>query len=295
MKVSRWIQRALPLAGAATALSAFGAAAATAQNALYGVNGQYGQVAQQNSQELFEWNGRVDREIQLVMRGNNVQVDRVGNTEPRGGRARAMSALPRMDGQVNVQLVRGRGRVDVIQQPSRQNGYTTIVRIEDPGSGSDNYRLAAYWQGYASSNGDVYSTNPNGRRSRDRDRDDRDRDDRDRGTVNNGAYGGYGNVQAANQALHWSGNVDGELEIRIQNGRVSYRTISGSQPTNIRADGGNLNMPRNAANLAVSQNQGRGTVSVMQQPSSWNGYTTVIRIRDPQSGSSFYDFNLLWQ
>ena len=62
-----------------------------------------------------------------------------------------------------MQVLNGRGDVDVIQQPSAQNNYTTIVRIQDPRSGSDNYRLAAYWQAY--SNGDVYGRDRNCRRA----------------------------------------------------------------------------------------------------------------------------------
>jgi hypothetical protein len=45
----------------------------------------------------------------------------------------------------------------------------------------------------------------------------------------------------------------------------------------------------------VTQNQGRGTVTVVQQPSSYNGYTTVVRVRDPQGGYGFYDFDLMMQ
>jgi hypothetical protein len=255
----------------------------------------------QQGQELFEWTGRVDREVQIVMRGNSVSTNRVGPTESGRMNARAMSAMPRANGQVMVRVLNGRGNVDVIQQPSVANGFTTVVRVQDPRAGQDDYRIVAYWQG---SNGTVYGGQgreivpSNGgndtrgdvyRRPDDRadHHDDRDhRDDRD-----NGRYGQPG----ANQALHWSGNVDGELEIRIQNGRVNYRTISGHQPTNIRADAGNMNMPRGGANVSVVQNQGRGSVSIIQQPSSFNGYTTVLRVRDPQGGYGFYDFSLLWR
>jgi hypothetical protein len=196
----------------------------------------------------------------------------------------------------------------VVQQPSRQNGFTTIVRIADPGAGASNYRITAYWNGSYSNNGDVYNTNPNNRDNRDRDRDrrDRDRNRDDRGVYNGGDQRGGNNgdqrgvynggvANGANQALRWSGNVDGQLEIRIQNGRVNYRTLSGQQPTNIRADAGNMNMPRGAANVSVVQNQGRGSVTVVQQPSSFNGYTTVLRVDDPQGGYGFYDFSLLWR
>lgn len=295
MSVQRWIQRSVPLAavalvGAAPMLFAQG-------------------------QELFEWNGRVDREVQITMRGNNLWTTPIGQTEPGRAHSRAMSALPRQDGQVSIQVLNGRGSVDVIQQPSAQNGYTTTIRIQDPRGGADNYRLVAYWQTY--SNGEYVGRNRGRGRGRDRDGDrddanrgrDRDRDDvdrgrdRDRGDVyrgrdnggydnrQNGQYGQYGNQTA----LHWSGNVDDELEIRIQNGQVDYRTVRGAQPTSIRADRGTLNMPRTNATLNVVQNQGRGSVSVIQQPAQWNGYTTVIRVKDPQGGYGFYDFNLIWQ
>jgi hypothetical protein len=274
MKVQRWIQRSMPLAmvlvgGAAPVLLA-------------------------QDQQLFEWSGRVDREVQIVMRGSNVSTNRIGQTEPGRPRIREMSALPRQNGQVDVRLLAGRGSVDVIQQPSAQNGYTTIVRIVDPRSGSDSYRLAAYWQSY--SNGDVGRNRGRGR-GQDRgngDRGDINRDQnrgRDNGGYNNGQSGQRGNQYM----LHWSGNVDGELEVRIQNGRIDYRTLNGSQPTSIRADRANLNAPRTNASVGIVQNQGRGTVTVTQQPASWNGYTTVIRVRDPQGGYGFYDFDLMWQ
>jgi hypothetical protein len=253
-------------------------------------------VARQSGQELFEWTGRVDREVQIVMRGNQVSTRNVGNGETGRARSRVMMDLPRRDGQVGAQLLSGRGNVDVIQQPSSQNGYTTIIRVTDAGGGSDNYRVAAFWQNYA--NGDVYGRDRNDR-NRDRDRDDIYDRNNDRNNDRNGypnrnrGNGGYNNN--GYQVMHWSGNVDGELEIRVQNGRIDYRTISGQQPVNVRADGGNLDLGRSAARVAVTQNQGRGSVSVVQQPSAWNGYTTVIRIRDPQGGYGYYDFDLFVQ
>jgi hypothetical protein len=276
--MQRWIQRSFPLA----AVALVGAAP----------------MVFAQGQELFEWNGRVDREVQITMRGSSLRTNDIGWTEPGRERARTFSTLPRQDGQVSVQVMNGRGNVDVIQQPSAQNGYTTTVRIQDPRGGADNYRLVAYWQSY--SNGEYIGRDRG--RGRDRDRDDvyRGRDNRGNDNRQNGGYGQNGQSgqygQYGNQtALHWSGNVDDELEIRIQNGQVDYRTIRGAQPTSIRADRGSVNMPRTNATLTVAQNQGRGSVSVIQQPAQWNGYTTVIRIKDPQGGYGFYDFNLIWQ
>ena len=245
-------------------------------------------VVMAQGQELFEWSGRVDREVQIVMRGNEVFTRNIGTTEPGRPRSRTFGDLPRREGQVQIQVQNGRGNVDVIQQPDARNGFTTIVRIQDPRSGSDNYRVVAYWQGY--SNGE-YAGWPGRGRDGGRDR------DRDYPGAGNGGNGnGNGNGRYGDRTmLHWSGNVDDEVEVRIQNGRVESRTTRGKDATNVRYDGGNTNMPRGNANVTVVQNSGRGNVTVVQQPSSWNNYTTVVRIKDPQGGYGYYDFNLLWQ
>jgi hypothetical protein len=270
MTKQTWIQRSIPLAAAALVGSA--------------------PVAMAQGQQLFEWNGRVDREVQIVMRGNQVFTRKVGATEPDWSRGRSLMDLPRLDGVVRVQVMNGRGDVAVIQQPNSGNGYTTIVRIQDPRSGSDAYRLVGYWEGY--SNGE-YVGWPGRGRGRDRDRDNPDNGGYgDRG---NGRYGDRGNDRYSRTLLHWSGNVDDEAEVRIQNGRVFSRSLNRKDLTNVRYDAGNMNMPRGNMNVVVVQNSGRGNVYVAQQPSAWNNYTTVIRIRDPQGGYGWYDFNLMWQ
>src|SRR3954470_9857310 len=112
MRKQRWVQRAIPLAAAALV---------GATPALFA---QWGRT-QNQGQELFDWSGRVDREVQVVMRGNQISTRNVGNSETGRARARVISQMPRQDGQVVAQLESGRGNVDVIQQPNSQNGYTT--------------------------------------------------------------------------------------------------------------------------------------------------------------------------
>ena len=201
-----------------------------------------------------------------------------------------MMQMPRQDGEVVAQVLNGRGNVDVIQQPTSQNGYTTIVRIVDNAGGSDNYRVTAYWQNY--SNGD-YVGNATivgaGGAAIATDNDNRN------GGIAQSRSNRRLRQHSSQGILHWSGNVDGELEIRIQNGRVTYRNLSGAQPTSVRADGGNLSMPRYDATVSVAEGSGRGSVYVVQQPTSNNGYTTVVRVRDPQGGYGYYDFDLVWR
>lgn len=269
MTMQRWIVRSFSLGAVAlTGVTSIAAA-------------QWGQPVRYG-RELFEWRGRVDREVQIVMRGDRVWTNDIGRSEPKGERTRTYYALPRQAGTLVVRREDGRGRVDVIQQPSARNNYTAIVRIVDPASGSDTYRLTAYWQGVAYR--DVY-------------------DRHDRGMDNDHGRG-MGDIYSRNRnddwdydrrrsVLHWSGNVDHELEIRMQNGRVEYRTLGGAQPTSIRVSTNGNAMPRSSAQVRVVEHQGRGNVFVVQQPSARNGYTTVLRVRDPQSGYGYYDFDVL--
>jgi hypothetical protein len=98
-----------------------------------------------SQQELFEWSGRVDSEIRIQVNRNNASVMQAGRNERTSGRVRSMNALPPQDGTVTVQVLEGRGQVDVIQQPNSRNGYTAVVRVRDPQGGVSRYRLAAYW------------------------------------------------------------------------------------------------------------------------------------------------------
>jgi hypothetical protein len=264
LRVMQLMQRSLPLA-AAVVVGATSVAS-----------------AQRQGQELFEWTGRVDREVQITMRDGRVNTRDIGNNDYTRGKARVLGQMPRQDGQISVRVLNGRGNVDVVQQPDARNGYTTIVRIQDRSGGADNYRIATYWQGYA--NGDIG-------RGRDRDREDRGGGI---GYPGNNGNNGNGGVRGGS-LLRWSGNVDGEIEIRLQNGRIDYRTLSGQQPTGIRSSLGNEGGQRYSGSVAIGGMQGRGQVNVIQQPTSQNGYTTVIRVRDPQGGYGFYSFDVIAQ
>ena len=215
---------------------------------------------------LFEWTGRVDGETRIAMRGTDVWTQDVsGRRTPRSG-ARVSRALPTQAGQVRVQLLDGRGNVDVIQQPSARNGYTAIVRVRDDGRRADRYRVAAFWQ-------------PIGRGVFRRDRDDDGRLDRD---------------ERNDGMLRWSGDVDDQAEIRIQGRNVDTRTLSGNSVSNIRANLNGRALTRRDGAVRVRQRSGRGDVFVVQQPSQGNGYTAVIRVRDRQSGYGRYDFDVIW-
>ena len=265
---------------------------------------------------LFSWQGRVDREAALVMRGDRVTVPGGWGGSSSRGDLRVGSALPQTEGIVRLRIERGRGAVDVTEQPSARNDYTVAVRVRDDQPGADDYRVTAYWQpaygNVATGRGrggwdDDRDDRDDRRRDRDerrRDRDERrdERDDRRRGRDDrrggwgvgrgNGGYGTGNGGYGSSGTLRWSGRVDGVEEIRIRGRRADSYTVSGSRSSDVRSrvDG---SLAGNA-DIRVRRADGRGQVQVVQQPSASNDYTAVLRVVDRQSGTGYYDIEASW-
>jgi hypothetical protein len=222
-------------------------------------------------QALGTFNGRVDKEVRITLRGGEVSSNTLSGQELRS-RYRLTSPLPRQEGTVRVAVNAGRGDVSVIQQPTAANGYTAVVRIYDRSGGADVYRLATYF---------TPTMDTRGGRGR-----------------------GYGRGRGMNAntnlpALHWSGDVDGAVELVWRGGTVQTRTLSGAQPRGVAVSNtGDATPMMNGSvsgQVVVTPRQGRGRVDVVQQPSPANRYTTRIRISDPAGGYGHYDFDALWR
>ena len=106
----------------------------------------YGYGYGNGRREVYEWDGVVDKEIQIQLRGNRAYVRAMGAGEDRNSRGRVLGGLPQQTGNLVVQRLEGRGDVDVIEQPSSRNGYTATLRIRDPRGGAARYRIVAYWE-----------------------------------------------------------------------------------------------------------------------------------------------------
>jgi hypothetical protein len=92
------------------------------------------------------WRGRVDHYVELRIQGDRVQSrERQGAPTINEG-ASFTSPLPRADVQVFVRKREGRGQVGIIQQPSRWNGYTAVIAINDESGGADNYEIEVAWR-----------------------------------------------------------------------------------------------------------------------------------------------------
>ena len=53
--------------------------------------------------------------------------------------------MPRDRTSIRVEKGDGRGSVYVLQQPSRRNNWTAIIRVDDKKGGRDRYRFTVYW------------------------------------------------------------------------------------------------------------------------------------------------------
>lgn len=223
-----------------------------------------------NERRLYVWRGIVDDDTRISMRGDRVQTQVISGARRRANaRVTESNNLPRRDGIVRVQLVEGRGRVHVIQQPNASNDYTAIVRVKDGQGGADQYRLAVYF-------------------------------DPVDGGHRVGRGGGVwdsvgGDVSSGASVMRWTGSVDGDLRISLRRGQLDYDVVSGERPRNVSSRVLTGQMPRRDGQLSVSLRQGRGSVSVVQQPSAYNNCTAIVRVADRQGGFGYYDFDLIWR
>lgn len=101
-------------------------------------------------------------------------------------------------------------------------------------------------------------------------------------------------VQAQRRVFEWSGRVDHDLEITVM-GNAFVTTRIGSNERLPRGSSTLINLPRTDGELSLKVVEGRGEVEVAQQPASENGYTAVIRLRDPENGGAPYRIDAFWQ
>jgi len=94
---------------------------------------------------FFRWKGRVDGSDWIMVRGDAVTVRHIANRTIRDSSFELPSPLPCEQLTVRLNKVRGRGKVEITQQPGLFNDCTVIVLLEDPQSGDDLYEFELTW------------------------------------------------------------------------------------------------------------------------------------------------------
>jgi Skp family chaperone for outer membrane proteins/flagellar basal body-associated protein FliL len=92
----------------------------------------------------------------------------------------------------------------------------------------------------------------------------------------------------------WSGVVEGVDEVVISGASASVRHVSGEPVREAKASF-SAAVPRAPVTVKLLSSSGRAPVKIVQEPSSANGYTTIVRVGDGEKGGGKrHEFTLKW-
>ena len=94
-------------------------------------------------------------------------------------------------------------------------------------------------------------------------------------------------------SMVWKGKVDHDVKIIVRGNTAEVVTLSGN-PYYDANSAFTAQLPPRLMNVALTVRKSRGQVTLEEQPSRANDYSAVVRIRDPKSGASDYEFELSW-
>ena len=98
----------------------------------------------------------------------------------------------------------------------------------------------------------------------------------------------------AEERFQWRGQVDGVDEILIRGGSVRVRHVE-AKPIQRQDYRFTAPLPEWNVDLTLHKIEGRGDVELIEEPSSWNDFTAVVRLDDKnQIGDGYYEFELTW-
>lgn len=102
-------------------------------------------------------------------------------------------------------------------------------------------------------------------------------------------------AQERSGKVFWRGMVDHHVQLVIRGDRIEHKTLSGeAKPDGIYAF--TAPMPEQAVTVGVLRKAGRSKkITVMQQPSSGNDFTTIVEIRDDGGGAREYQIEIFWR
>ena len=92
------------------------------------------------------WRGTIDDRVRITIRDRNLRLETVSGKPYPEGTFSFTAALPARRTTVEVNKQKGRGSARVLQQPSRENDFTTVIEVFDAGSGAKEYQLEILWR-----------------------------------------------------------------------------------------------------------------------------------------------------
>jgi len=93
----------------------------------------------------FHWSARVDGSDYVMLRGDTVTTRHLKWQPLRDVGYNVTSPLPLRPVTVRLNVLRGRGRVTIAEQPRAANDYTAVVLVDDEQGGDDIYEFELTW------------------------------------------------------------------------------------------------------------------------------------------------------
>ena len=93
----------------------------------------------------FWWRGVIDGSDRIRLMGDQVIIEHVEAQPVRDDSYDLSSPLPRTGTPVTLRKIKGRGRVEIVEQPSSRNRFSVVVLLEDKKGGSDTYEFELVW------------------------------------------------------------------------------------------------------------------------------------------------------
>jgi len=92
----------------------------------------------------------------------------------------------------------------------------------------------------------------------------------------------------------WSGRVDDRANIVIRGRSLTAENVSGN---GVQTTYQNMNaaLPRRATTVRAMKSDGRGDVTVIQQPNRGNNFTAIVQIYDRSGGAGNYRVDFSWE
>ena len=92
------------------------------------------------------WSWTVEGRVRVTVQGGAVFSEAVAGRAVTGQRADFLQSLPaRSDLNPAVKKLRGRGEVQIVENPSDKNNYRLVFEIRNPEGGPDNYEIEVDW------------------------------------------------------------------------------------------------------------------------------------------------------
>lgn len=108
------------------------------------------------------------------------------------------------------------------------------------------------------------------------------------------AIAGVAQSQRTEGRVFWRGMVDDRVHIVIKGISLDSRIISGNEtPAGVYSFTAPL--PGSPVAVQALRKEGRGKITVIQQPAADNGFTAIVEIYDDRGGAREYQLDISWR